>query len=72
MSNEIRSSPIHIYALARTDLQGHASGHTGAPGSGPVSKGIFKDLSAMDLLFNCGPYSRRILEQAQKQGRVVT
>jgi len=27
---------------------------------------FIKDLSAMDLLFNCGPYSRRILEQAQK------
>lgn len=28
---------------------------------------FIKDLSAMDLLFNCGPYSRRIVEQAQKQ-----
>lgn len=27
---------------------------------------FIKDLSAMDLLFNCGPYSRRILERAQK------
>lgn len=27
---------------------------------------FIKDLSAMDLLFNCGPHSGRIIEQAQK------
>nr|HDM99801.1 hypothetical protein [Deltaproteobacteria bacterium] len=27
---------------------------------------FIKDLSAMDLLFNCGPYSRRVLERAQR------
>lgn len=42
-SNEICSPPTDIFTLARPDLQGNASGHAGAPGSGPVSKGIFLD-----------------------------
>lgn len=29
---------------------------------------FLKDLSAMDLLFNCGPYGREILERAQRPG----